>query len=105
MNALPSQPGLVAKLVSLVLAAGMLVLAFMFSLVLIPLMLLVGFSAFGYFYWKTRKLRQAMAEQMAVRSGESAQGDIIEGEAVVVREYGASAERRIEQRPERNAED
>ena len=66
-----------------------LTLAFMFSLVLIPALLLLGTAGWFYLRWKMKQWQQAMAAQMAqaqdVAGGEDG-GEVIEGEAVVVRE-------------------
>ena len=86
----PSQPSLFAKLLSLVVASAALVLAFMFSLVLIPVLLLIGTGLWFYLRWKMKQWQQTMAAQMdqgsAARRDDLASGDVIEGEAVVVRE-------------------
>lgn len=70
------------KVVATLLGLATLVLGVMFSVVLIPVVVLLGAIGVGYFWWKTRALRKAMAD---IRSQRDA--DIIEGEAVVVREY------------------
>ncbi|UCV16541.1 DUF1664 domain-containing protein [Quatrionicoccus australiensis] len=70
------------KVVATLLGLATLVLGVMFSVVLIPVVALLGAIGVGYFWWKTRALRKAMAD---IRSQRDA--DIIEGEAVVVREY------------------
>lgn len=87
----PSQPSLFAKLISLIVAAAALTLAFMFSLVLIPALLLLGTGLWFYLRWKMKQWQQVMAEANADQgwaqgapSEES--GHIIEGEAVVVEE-------------------
>ena len=49
----------------------------MFSVVMIPVILLTSLIGFAYFYWKTRALRQAMAEVVQDHG-------VIEGEAVVI---------------------
>ncbi len=69
---------------SLVVGAALLVLGFMFSLVLLVVIAVLGLAAFGYFWWKTRASRNAMHEQPMENR---ATGQIIEGEAVVIDEY------------------
>lgn len=76
-------PGPLARLAALVLGAILLVLGFMFSLVLIAIVAVVALAAWGYFWWKTRALRQAMRERPAG-------GHVIDGEAVVVDEPQSS---------------
>lgn len=63
--------------------AGLVILALgvMFSVVMIPVIVLIAALGLGYFYWKTRALRQAMSEQMPDTS-------VIEGEATVIHEEG-----------------
>jgi len=91
-NLPPPQPSLLIKLISLIVATAAVALAFMFSLVLIPTLLLLGTALWFYLRWKMKKWQQAMAEAnveqgwaQEVPSEES--GHIIEGEAVVVEEY------------------
>ena len=64
--------------------AILLIVGFMFSIVLLAVVAVLGLSAWGYFYWKTRKLRRAMKEH-------TPESLIIEGEAIVVEEYRAAA--------------
>ncbi|MGE5470936.1 MAG: hypothetical protein ACM3X0_09090 [Bacteroidota bacterium] len=70
------------KALAMLLGLTMLVLGIMFSVVLIPLVALVAAVGIGYFWWKTRALRKVMADIRMQRDE-----GIIEGEAVVVREY------------------
>lgn len=51
----------------------------MFSLVLLAVLATLGLLAWGYFLWKTRKIRKQMSE---VQQG----GQVIEGEAILVEE-------------------
>lgn len=91
------EPGPLAKLLALLVGAVLLVLGFMFSVVILAIVAVVGLAAFGWFWWKTRELRkimraqaaqaEQMAEHMAGRAPAGADGEIIEGEAVVVEEY------------------
>ena len=80
---------LLGKAVALVTATILLVLGLMFSLVLVALVAVVGLAVGAWFFWKTRHLRKAMREAGAMRSP-SADGNVIEGEAIVVEEYRAS---------------
>lgn len=68
------------KIAATLVAFLMLVLGLMFSVVLLPVVLVLGLIGFGYLYWKTRALRKAM--QQAVRNE-----SVIEGEATVIREH------------------
>ena len=71
---------------ALLTGAILLVLGFMFSLVLLGILLVVGFALGAWFFWKTRHLRKAMREANAT-AAPAADGTVIEGEAVVVEEY------------------
>lgn len=95
MNSLPPQPSLLTKLLSLVVAVAVLALGFMFSLVIIPVLLVTGLAAWAYLRWKFRQLQKAMAAQMddpafaqnwSGRDGSAETGQVFEGEVVVVRE-------------------
>jgi hypothetical protein len=68
------------NVLALLTGAVTLILGIMFSVVVIAVLAALGLLVGGYFWWKTRKLRQAMRER---RPG----GTVIEGEAVVVEEY------------------
>jgi len=70
--------------VTTLLAAGLLVIGFMFSVIALAVVAVLGMIGLGYFWWKTRALRRAIREQMAATRSE--QGRVIEGEATVVRE-------------------
>lgn len=75
-----SQPGIFKKLITILLSIGLLVVGFMFSLVIVGIVAVLGLIAWAYLYWKTRGIRQAM------RNGAPEDGSIIEGEASVVRD-------------------
>lgn len=70
------QPGLLKKILASVAGTALLVASFMFSLVVLAVAIVAGAALFGYFWWKTRKLRRAMPPRP--------DGTVIEGEAVVV---------------------
>ena len=67
---------------ALTLIAGglLLILGFMFSVVLLAVVAVLGLLVWGYLWWKTRKVRQAMA------ANPPEGGQIFDGEAVVVEE-------------------
>lgn len=73
---------------ALITGAILLVIGFMFSLVILAVVFVIGLAVWGYFWWKTRKLRQALREE-AMRCPPS-DGHIVEGEAIVVDEFHAS---------------
>jgi hypothetical protein len=80
--------GLFGKLLTLVLGAAFLVLAFMFSIVALAIAAVGGLMLWGWIWWKTRALRQQLRDQatnyhtQSVTEGEAKDGDIIEGEAI-----------------------
>lgn len=85
-------PGPLAKLAAFVLSAGFLVLAFMFSLVALAVVAVLGVVLGGWLWWKTRAMRKQMqqmreaAEQMG-NAGPMHNDQVIEGE--FIRESGA----------------
>ena len=73
-NALGRPPqGPLAKLVAFVLSAAFLVLAFMFSLVALALVAVLGLVLGSWLWWRTRKLRQEIDRQRAEQWNSSAQ--------------------------------
>lgn len=81
--------GPLGKVFALMAGAILLVLGFMFSMVLLAVLVVVGLTLGAWFFWKTRHLRKAMREAGAMRNS-PADGEVIEGEAVVVEEYRVS---------------
>jgi len=67
--------GVLGKVVAFVAGAGLLVLAFVFSVVLLAALVSGGLVLFGYFWWKTRALRKRLRESPPG-------GHVIEGEVV-----------------------
>lgn len=67
--------GLLGKVLTFALAAVLLVVAFMFSLMVFAILVTVGLLVWGYLWWKTRELRRQMREQPQG-------GRVIEGEAI-----------------------
>ncbi len=88
MNTAASSSGVLGRLLAALGAAILLVLGFMFSVVLLALVVALGLVAFGYFWWKTRALRehQAQAAAQEAKRGAAADGRVIDGEAVIVEE-------------------
>jgi hypothetical protein len=86
------EPGPLGKLLALLVGAMLLVLGFMFSVVILAAVVVVGLAAFGWFWWKTRELRKVLREQAEAQAAQAAygpapaDGEIIEGEAIVVEE-------------------
>ncbi len=75
-----SQPGILKKVITILLGIGLLVVGFMFSLVIMGIVAVLGLIAWAYLHWKTRGTRQVM------RNANQPDGSIIEGEACVVRD-------------------
>ena len=78
-----SEPGLLQKLLALIVGATLLILGFMFSVVVLAIVAVLGVIGFGYFWWKTRALRKAMRERPPATAFDEGQV-IIDGEARVV---------------------
>ena len=70
---------MLGKLVALVGGTALLVLAFVFSVVLLAALVTGGLVLFGYFWWKTRALRKRLRENPPG-------GHVIEGEVIGDRE-------------------
>lgn len=78
-----TQPqSLLGKLLTLVLGAAFLVLAFMFSLVALAVVAIGGVMLWGWLWWKTRAIRKQMREQREAGVQPSSEGYIIEGEVI-----------------------
>ena len=84
--------GPLAKIIAFLLSAAFLTLAFMFSLVALAVVAVLGVCIGGWLWWKTRTLRKQMrqAEAELRRTGTTAGtgNEVIEGE--FVRESAAS---------------
>jgi hypothetical protein len=78
-----SEPGLLNKLFALMVGATLLILGFMFSVVVLAIVAVLGVIGFGYFWWKTRALRKAIRERPPANVFDEGQV-IIDGEARVV---------------------
>ncbi len=74
------------KALAALAALGLFGIGIMFSIVIIPIMVLMGAAGLGYFYWKTRALRKVMAQA-------ASEHQVIEGEAVVIHEHEENAGR------------
>jgi hypothetical protein len=79
-------PGPLAKLAAFVLSAAFMVLAFMFSLVALAVVAVLGVALGGWLWWKTRTLRkqmQQMREAQQTGAEQPVRGDqVIEGEFI-----------------------
>jgi UPF0716 family protein affecting phage T7 exclusion len=72
------------NLLGLLTGAILLIMGFMFSVVILSVIAVIGLGFWGYFWWKTRALRREMQTNMPRQVSD---GQIIDGEAIVVEEY------------------
>ncbi|MBI1174367.1 MAG: hypothetical protein GC139_03765 [Sideroxydans sp.] len=94
-------PGLLQKALAIVVTAALAVLGFMFSAVLLAIILIALVAGGAYMWWKTRKVRKQMRQmqeqvrdfqtrgttsESTVFQGEIFEGEVIEGEAIRVGE-------------------
>jgi uncharacterized membrane protein len=79
---------------ALLVGIVLLTLGFMFSVIILAVVAVLGLGVWGYVWWKTRKLRQAMREK-------NPDGQIIEGETLIVEEYRADAKNTLPEEPPR----
>jgi hypothetical protein len=75
----PAESGPLGKLFALLAGVILLIVGFMFSMVILAVVVVVGLAVWAYLWWKTRDLRKAMRERPAG-------GHVIDGEVVVVDE-------------------
>ena len=90
--------GVLARVTTIALTAALLILGFMFSVLALAVVLIVGLLAFVYLKWKTRHLRASLDSQPSMdpqRASPDLHGDVIEGEVIARTVYetarGASA--------------
>jgi hypothetical protein len=84
---LTQESGPLKKVVTLVGGAILLVLGLMFSVVVLAGVVIVGLMVWVYVWWKMREVRRVMRQAQAPVDRQD--GDVIEGEAVVVDESRA----------------
>jgi len=78
---------LLGKVVATIVGAAVLVAAFVFSLVVLAILLTGGLVFGGYLWWRTRDLRKRLREQQQVWAQQAAvqpeaPGRVFEGEAI-----------------------
>ena len=61
----PGPPSLLAKVLAAAIGAGLLVVGFAVSLVMLAVVLGAGIAIGGFVWWKTRDLRRQLREQAA----------------------------------------
>lgn len=87
LNGSGKPPGLLRKLVALVMTVALIALVLMFSAVLFAIILVVGTVAGAYIWWRTRELRKQMRDLYShpMREEASASNDtVFEGEVIRV---------------------
>jgi hypothetical protein len=85
LNSPAKPPGLLRKLVALVVTVALVCLALMFSAVLLVIIVIVGTIVGAYLWWKTRELRKHLhnftprevARETAVSGDEVFEGEVI----------------------------
>ena len=95
-EAQPQPPSLLGKILAFVVGTGVLVLAFMFSLVALAVVAVGGLLVWGWLWWKTRAIRQQIREQSAAQGPMTTDfndGQIIEGEVIRESETTSRPER------------
>lgn len=76
-------PSLAVRILTALLGAAFLFVAFMFSLVVLAVAVSAGLLAWGYIWWKSRKLHRQMREQIREQMREQrSEARIIEGEVI-----------------------
>lgn len=74
------------KVVAYIVAASLIILGLMFSVFLIAFLVVVGVTAWGYIWWKTRLLRKQLRNRPTAvferYEDEKFKGEIIEGEVI-----------------------
>ncbi|MCC6194775.1 MAG: hypothetical protein IT518_09950 [Burkholderiales bacterium] len=70
-----------AALLGVVVGAVVLAVGVLFSLVVLPVLLIAAVAGGGYFWWKTRAMRKALRQNAAARSVRERE---VEGEIVHV---------------------
>ncbi|MGB7990711.1 MAG: hypothetical protein WCF44_15035 [Candidatus Methylophosphatis roskildensis] len=77
-----SRPGPLGRLLGAIIWAGLLVVAFMFSLVFFAIVVAVGLLVWAYLWWNTRELRKQMRDRPPGGSAQPPGGQVIEGEVI-----------------------
>lgn len=78
-----TQTFVVRYILTLLAGAALLILGLAFSVLLFAVVAVLGLAVWGYLWWKTRNIRQAMQSK-------SPGGQVIDGEAIVIKEDSAN---------------
>lgn len=87
LNPPANPPGLLRKLVGLVMTLALVGLVLMFSAVLLVVIVIVGTMAWAYLWWKMRALRKHMRNltpQEMARTATASNDGVFEGEVIRV---------------------
>jgi uncharacterized membrane protein len=87
LNSPAKSPGLLHKLVALIVSVAMVGLALMFSAVLFAIIIVAGTLAWAYLWWKTRELRKQMRNfppREVKQEEKMGDGEVFEGEVIRV---------------------
>lgn len=86
LNSPPGSPSPLRKLAAFVVTAGLAGLVFMFSVMLLAVILVVGTIAWGYLWWKSRELRKRMRDfqSQAMERKQGTSDGVFEGEVIRV---------------------
>jgi O-antigen/teichoic acid export membrane protein len=87
LNSPAKPPGLLRKLVALIVTVALVGVVLMFSAVLLVIIMIVGTIAWTYLWWKSRELRKRMRDfQSQAMEREQKAGDdgVFEGEVIRV---------------------
>ena len=91
LNSPSNPPGLLRKLVGLVMTLALLALVLMFSAVLLVVIVIAGTLVWAYVWWKMRELRKHMrnlSPQGMAREAQASNDEVFEGEVIRVVEPG-----------------
>jgi O-antigen/teichoic acid export membrane protein len=83
----PNSPGLLRKLIALLVSAALFGLVLMFSAVLLVIIAVVGTIAWAYLWWKIRELRKRMRNftpREVEQEHKAGEGEVFEGEVIRV---------------------
>lgn len=87
LNPPANSPSPLRKLAGLVVTVAVVVLALMFSAVLLVVLAIIGTIAWAYLWWKTRELRKHMRDlsrQGMAREVQASNDKVFEGEVIRV---------------------
>lgn len=87
LNSPANPPGLLRKLVALIVTVALVGVVLMFSAVLLAIIMIVGTIAWTFLWWKSRELRKQMREfssRTVEREQSTGDDGVFEGEVIRV---------------------